>query len=99
MERIIEKFRKKLSQISVTFTRSLIEEINWEARMIGIKGARGVGKPTLMLQFIKKHFEHDTAVLYVSLDDIWFSDNKLVYMADQFVKQGGNWSETENLFS
>jgi len=89
MERIIEKFRNKLSHISVDFTRSLMDEIKWEARMIGIKGARGVGKTTLMLQYIKKHFEHDTAVLYVSLDDIWFSDNKFAYLADQFVKHGG----------
>lgn len=89
MERIIEKFRKKLSLTSVDFTRSLMDEINWEARMIGIKGARGVGKTTLMLQYIKKRFEHDLAVLYVSLDDIWFSDNKLVDLADRFVKQGG----------
>jgi predicted AAA+ superfamily ATPase len=66
-----------------------MDEINWEARMIGIKGARGVGKTTLMLQYIKKHFEHDPAVLYVSLDDIWFSDNKLADLADRFVKQGG----------
>ena len=89
MERIIEKFRNKLSHISVDFTRSLMDEIKWEARMIGIKGARGVGKTTLMLQYIKKHFEHDPAVLYVSLDDIWFSDNKFAYLADQFVKHGG----------
>lgn len=89
MERIVEKFRKKLSLTTIVFIRSLMDEINWEARMIGIKGARGVGKTTLMLQYIKKHFEHDPAVLYVSLDDIWFSDNKLTDLADRFVKQGG----------
>lgn len=89
MERIVEKFRKKLSLTTIDFIRSLMDEINWEARMIGIKGARGVGKTTLMLQYIKKHFEHDPAVLYVSLDDIWFSDNKLADLADRFVKQGG----------
>jgi predicted AAA+ superfamily ATPase len=89
MERIVEKFRKKLSLTSLYFTRSLMDEINWEARMIGIKGARGVGKTTMMLQYIKKHFEQDPAVLYISLDDIWFSDNKLADLADRFVKQGG----------
>ena len=89
MERIVEKFRKKLSLTSVDFIRNLMHEINWKVRMIGIKGARGVGKTTLMLQYIKKHFEHDPAVLYVSLDDIWFSDNKLADLADRFVKQGG----------
>ena len=90
MDRIIEKFRKKISLTPLIFTRSLMDDINWGARMIGIKGARGVGKTTLMLQYIKKHFEHDPAVLYVSLDDIWFSDNRLQNMADTFVKMGGN---------
>lgn len=89
MEKIIEKFRSKLNQTSLGFIRSLMDHINWESRMIGIKGARGVGKTTLMLQYIKKHYEHDPSVLYASLDDIWFSGNKLVDMADRFAKQGG----------
>lgn len=89
MEIIIEKFRRKLNYISLGFTRSLMTKINWNARMIGIKGARGVGKTTLMLQHIKLHYEHDPSVLYASLDDIWFSGNKIVDLADRFVKQGG----------
>lgn len=89
MDKIVEKFRRKLNYTSLGFIRSLMYNINWNARMIGIKGARGVGKTTLMLQYIKKHYEHDPSVLYASLDDIWFSDNKLVDMADRFVKQGG----------
>ncbi len=89
MERIFEKFRKKISLTPMTFTRSLLDDINWEAKMIGIKGARGVGKTTLMLQYIKRKFENDPTALYVSLDDIWFSDNRLSYMTDTFVKLGG----------
>lgn len=89
MDKIVEKFRRKLNYTSLGFIRSLMYNINWDARMIGIKGARGVGKTTLMLQYIKKHYEHDPSVIYASLDDIWFSDNKLVDMADRFVKQGG----------
>ncbi|HUX57573.1 MAG TPA: AAA family ATPase [Bacteroidales bacterium] len=89
MERIFEKFRNKLIPVSLGFTRTIIDEINWKARLIGIKGARGVGKTTLMLQYIKKHYETDPSVLYVSLDDIWFSGNKLSDLTDRFVKQGG----------
>jgi predicted AAA+ superfamily ATPase len=89
MERLVEKFRRKLNYISLDFIRSLLYEINWEARMIGIKGARGVGKTTLMLQYIKLHHENDPAVLYISLDDIWFTDNRLADLADRFTKQGG----------
>lgn len=89
MEKLIEKFRKKLSNTSLSFVRSTIEHINWNARMIGIKGARGVGKTTLLLQYIRINYEFDPSVLYVSLDDIWFSENKLSDLADKFVKQGG----------
>ena len=43
------------------------------AKLVSIKGARGVGKTTLMLQYIKLHSEDGPSVLYISLDDIWFS--------------------------
>jgi predicted AAA+ superfamily ATPase len=89
MEILIEKFRRKLNYTSLGFTRSLINKVSWNARMIGIRGAGGVGKTTMMLQYIKLHYEHDNSVLYASLDDIWFSGNKLVDLADRFVKQGG----------
>jgi hypothetical protein len=68
-----------------------MDTINWEARLIGIKGARGVGKTTLLLQYIKKNLPIDKATLYVSLDSIWFTENTLSALADQFVKQGGNY--------
>jgi len=89
MERLTEKFRRKLNYTSIDFVRSIMNEIDWNARMIGIKGARGVGKTTLMLQYIKLHHENDPSVLYISLDDIWFSDNRLPDFADSFSKQGG----------
>ncbi|MGV3763239.1 ATP-binding protein [Parapedobacter sp.] len=112
MERLVEKYRQKLGHTSFEFTRSAMESINWNARLIGIKGPRGVGKTTLMLQYIKSQLHDRLAqVLYVSLDDIWFSNNRLVDMADDFVKQGGthlfldevhkypNWSqEIKNLY-
>lgn len=89
MERLIEKYHKKLSNTSLTFVRGFIDQINWNARMIGIKGARGVGKTTLLLQYIRINYDFDPSVLYVSLDDIWFSENRLSALADKFVKQGG----------
>ena len=76
--------------LPVHFQRSLIDDIQWGARLIGIKGARGTGKTTLMLQHIKHQFPDLQPVLYVSLDDLWFADNSLTALADQFVKQGGH---------
>jgi predicted AAA+ superfamily ATPase len=112
MEGLVEKFRFKLSLISTDFVRSLEAEINWNARLIGVKGARGVGKTTLLLQHILLHHsENLDKVLYVSLDSIWFSNNSLVDLVDNFVKKGGeflfldevhrydNWSqELKNIY-
>jgi predicted AAA+ superfamily ATPase len=111
MDVLIEKFNRKLHQTDTTFVRSLMDAINWNARLIGIKGARGVGKTTLMLQRIKKADFKGSEALYVSLDNIWFSENKLSDMADDFVKKGGkflfldevhkyaNWSqEIKNMY-
>lgn len=112
MEGLVEKFRFKLSLISTDFVRSLEAEINWKARLIGVKGARGVGKTTLLLQHILLHHsENLDKVLYVSLDSIWFSNNSLVDLVDNFVKKGGeflfldevhrydNWSqELKNIY-
>jgi uncharacterized protein len=59
--------------------------------MIGIKGARGAGKTTLLLQYAHRELPLDHQVLYTSLDDLWFTENKLVDLADAFVKQGGRY--------
>ncbi len=68
-----------------------MSKINWNARLIEIKGARGVGKTTLLLQYIKANLPLDQSTLYVSLDNIWFSENRLSTMTDTFVKQGGKY--------
>ncbi len=92
MEKLQEKFYKKIGLTETKFVRSIISEINWEARLIGITGARGVGKTTLLLQYIKLNLMHDIhSTLYVSLDNIWFSDHKLSDLVDMFVKKGGKW--------
>ncbi|PWA09929.1 ATP-binding protein [Flavobacterium laiguense] len=92
MEELVEKFRFKLSHTSTDFVRSLGNDINWNARLIGVKGARGVGKTTMLLQHIKMNLtEVLDKTLYVSLDSIWFSNNTLVDLADDFVKKGGEY--------
>lgn len=111
MESIDERFLKKIDTTSLTFIRSMIDRISWEARLIGIKGPRGVGKTTLLLQYIKQNLPIDHTTLYVSLDNIWFAQNSLVDLVDDFVKRGGkylfldevhkypNWSiEIKNLY-
>ena len=91
MDSLLEKSLKKIESTSLEFVRSKIDRINWEARLIGIKGSRGVGKTTLLLQYIKKNLPLDHTVLYVSLDNIWFAQNRLFGLVDDFVKRGGKY--------
>lgn len=89
MDSLIEKYHQRLALTSTSFIRSISKQIYWNSRLVGIKGARGVGKTTLLLQYLKQHYGHDNTALYVSLDNIWFSDNRLTTLADDFVKRGG----------
>jgi predicted AAA+ superfamily ATPase len=112
MDKLIEIFRKKINTVDMTFIRSLEAEINWGARLVCIRGPRGTGKTTLLLQHIKKTFENNLSkVLYISLDNIYFSDNSLMDLAEDFVRHGGThlfldevhkyplWSQTiKNLY-
>lgn len=86
-----EKFQRRVQQTTLDFSRSLMADIDWEARLIGIKGARGVGKTTLLLQYIKKNLPINNETLFVSLDDIWFAAHTLSDLVDAFIKKGGNY--------
>jgi uncharacterized protein len=92
MDELFDRFQQKLHYTNTVFIRSMMDEVNWDARLIGIKGARGIGKTTLLLQYIKKNLltelEH---TLYVSLDSLWFNTNPLIDLAADFVKKGGQY--------
>ena len=88
MEKLVQRFQKLLSQTDTTFLRYNHQTINWNDRMTAIVGARGVGKTTLILQHIKLHHsQKDT--LYVSADDFYFSEHKLLDFAEEFHRLGG----------
>ncbi|MHC1775538.1 MAG: ATP-binding protein [Lentimicrobium sp.] len=89
MERIRNISRQKTDTVKVDFKRYLYNKIDWNNRLIAIKGARGVGKTTLLLQYIKEHDTRDGAFLYASLDDIYFTAHSLVEFAEVFYKEGG----------
>src|SRR6056297_1561314 len=92
MEFLFEQFQQKLKHTSTYFVRSIMDEIHWEARLIGIKGARGIGKTTLLLQYIKLHLSSSLGqTLYVSLDDIWFNHHSLIELVQYFERQGGRY--------
>ena len=91
LEALFEKYYRKLDQVSLSFQRSLGQEIDWRNRLIGIKGARGAGKTTLLLQHARQDLPGGDKTLYVSLDDLYFTENRLFDLADQFRKQGGRY--------
>lgn len=92
MEELFVRYRKKIQQTATGFIRGFMSEVNWNARLIGIKGARGVGKTTLLLQYIKLHLSKNLEeTLYVSLDSFAFRGKTLIGLADEFVRNGGKY--------
>lgn len=87
MEHLVRIYKKLLRETDTAFFRYLYHEIAWNNRMIGIRGPRGVGKTTLMLQRIKRDLDVDDA-LYVNADDIYFSDHRLLDLAERLVQRG-----------
>lgn len=87
MDNLIRVYKKLLRETSTDFHRYLYEQINWENRIVGIRGPRGVGKTTMMLQHIKEALPVDD-VLYVNADDIYFSDHRLIDLAERLVQRG-----------
>ena len=69
--------------------RDLMDQIDWNHRLIGIKGTRGVGKTTFLLQYAKEKFGLDRSCLYVNMNNFYFSQISLVDFAGEFVKRGG----------
>lgn len=80
---------RKINQISLEYKRPIYHQINWDNRLIGIKGPKGVGKSTLLLQHIKETFADRNKALYVSLDNMWFSSNDLVELVEYHYTHGG----------
>lgn len=74
--------------VSTNYVRNLYYSIPWDSRLIGIKGARGVGKTTLMLQRIALGFTDTSKALYASLDDIWFANHTLPELAEKASADG-----------
>ncbi len=90
MRTLYQKFETLLQSTTTDFKRYLYDEVSWESRMIGIIGARGVGKTTMILQHIKESLDSKRA-LYVSADDMYFGENRLFDLADDFYKNAGEY--------
>lgn len=111
MEGLFDISNSRISQTELKFFRSLYLKIDWESRLIGVKGARGTGKTTMLLQYLKQLDIPATQKLYISLDDIFFTNHSLVEIGKEFSLRGGkilvldevhkypNWAqEIKNLY-
>lgn len=78
--------------------RDLMDEINWNDRLIGIKGTRGVGKTTFLLQYAKEKFGTNRACLFINMNNFYFSKYTLVEFAAEFVKRGGKVLLIDQMF-
>jgi len=87
MEKLLEKSIIKISRVKINFLRYLHDEIDLDQRFIAIKGARGSGKTTFLLQIAKKYGAKN--VLYVALDDLYFTNHTIYDLAETFYRKGG----------
>ena len=91
MEKLTSLFYEKYATIQTNQVRDFINVIDWSNRFIGIKGSRGVGKTTLLLQYIRLNFKPDNRILYISLDHFYFLENNLYDLVTDFYKKGGEF--------
>lgn len=91
MEQILLKSARLVQNQSISFQRSLAQSIDWSDRLIGIVGARGTGKTTLMVQQLKQRNVPSHIAAYASLDDIYFTENRLLSFAESFLQLGGRF--------
>lgn len=89
---LVKYMQEQLQAVTLDFKRYMYDRLPWNDRMVGLMGPRGVGKSTIILQFIKSQDEvRQAKSLYVSADHSYFSSASLIDVADQWVREGGEW--------
>jgi len=89
MEQLIQYQVNLLRSIDKNFTRYAYSKLPWQSRFLGIKGFRGVGKTTMILQYLKYELKDLSEHLYVTLDHPYFYQQSLYELAEQFYQLGG----------
>ena len=90
MEAFFRTHRYLVEHTSAPVRRTLMDEIDWSDRMIGIKGTRGVGKTTFLLQYAKENFDvRDHKCLYINMNNFYFQGRGIADFAGEFYHQGG----------
>lgn len=90
METLFKKHQILISQVSMDIVRETIHTISWEKQLVGIRGSRGVGKTTLMRQYVRQNYGIKAGeALYCVLDSLYFTNHTLLQLAENFHLMGG----------
>lgn len=90
MEVLFKKHKLLISQVSMDIVREMMNVINWEKPLVAVRGSRGVGKTTLIRQYIKKTYGVDAGdALYCVMDSMYFTSHSLLDLAEKFHLMGG----------
>ena len=87
MEVLLEDYQRLVSQLGDIYQRNIYRTLESDHRIVGIVGPRGIGKTTYILNFLRTSFLHDQQALYISADDLFFSDNKLLDLTRDFINR------------
>ena len=98
MERFYRTHKYLVEHVETHVRRQLMDEIDWNDRLIGIKGSRGVGKTTFLLSYAKEKFGTDRSCLYINLNHFYFTQHSLVDFALEFCKRGGKTLLIDQVF-
>ena len=90
MEAFFRTHRYLLEHVNASVRRLLMDEIDWKCRLIGIKGTRGVGKTTFLLQYAKENFSlEDKQCLFINMNNFYFQGRGIADFAGEFYHHGG----------
>lgn len=90
METLFKKHRIMMSQVDMSIVRDTINTIHWDKPLVAIRGSRGVGKTTLMRQYIRQHYgENPGEALYCVMDSMYFTTHSLLDLGERFYLMGG----------
>jgi len=98
MEAFYKTHEYLLAHTEAAVRRQLMDEINWDDRLIGIKGTRGVGKTTFLIQYAQEQRRHDLSCLYINMNNFYFQGHSLTDFADAFVRRGGKTLLVDQVF-
>ena len=91
IEDLYRSSERLVNEVTTSYTRSVYAHVQWDSRMVCLKGARGVGKTTMMLQRMKTVHRQEMDAIYVTLDDLSFTDHRLSELVEYHHQHGGKY--------